>query len=182
MFVTFQSDQLLSSDGSHSRLSFPLVIFFLIPLLFGCGPGLQKATVKDIEQAKQNWQLHPVLDYSIVVDVQGQIELRRNSLVIQDGKIHSADVQYWNPDFKKWESGRTLNQQQAFPFTVPGLLMTVEEEILNSGRNDVWISLTGDPPVPQTIVLGPLIQNNNLIEGSKTFLFVRTFQVSKSDA
>jgi hypothetical protein len=178
MSVSYQPDQLKSSDVSDSWLFFTLVIVIVLPLIASCGLPLKKATVQDLEQAKRIWQMHPVLNYSIVVDVQRQNELRRNSVLVREGKISSAGVRYWNADLKKWEAQRRLKEQQALPFTVPGLLMTVEEEISNSNRNDIRISMKGNPPVPQTIVLGALIHNNKQVEESKTFIFVRTFRLS----
>jgi hypothetical protein len=151
------------------------VILVSVIALVACHSGLRQATIGEIHQAERQWENHPILNYKIVVDVQQQNELRRNALNVRDGQITHAVVSYWNSRRNKWELEESLKLQQALPFTVPGLLETVEEEISNSNRSEIEVAMKGDPPVPKTILLGNLLQNNQRVAGSKAYIFVRSF-------
>ena len=116
MYAFSEPAKLKSAKSLKRLLVYPATFFMILTFILSCGPPLKKATVETLKQARLVWQRQPVLDYSIVVDVQRQNELRRNSLVIHQGRISSAVVRYWNSNRKKWEAARPLNQEQAFPF------------------------------------------------------------------
>lgn len=142
----------------------------------GCGSRMEKATVALIDQADASWRSKPVASYHIIVDVERPGELRRQDITVRDGKTDRAIVQYWNSKDNRWENTITLNEAQAAAFTVPGLLETVREEIENSRRPLIRVSMIPEPPYFEKIILGQVWQDNQAVPNSQASVIVRKFE------
>lgn len=162
----------MTTKHQKSILFWTVVLF----VVADCGPPMEKATVALIDKADASWRSHPVASYHIVVDVERPGELRRQDITIRDGKTDRAIVQYWNSKDNRWENTITLNQAQAAAFTVPGLLETVREELDNSRRPVIRVSMIQDPPYLEKIILGQVWQDNQAVPNSQASVIVRKFE------
>ena len=144
-------------------------------ILTGCGGRLEPASLQIINDAKAHWQANPVLSYRIVAEVEFQGERRQNEITVSQGQITGAIVRYWNSDQRRWDEPLKLREEQAFPFTAPGLFDLVREELLGSGRRDIRVVMSGDPAFPRRIVLGPLWHDERRRSGTETRITIRSF-------
>ncbi len=159
---------------SPGRILFLFMIGAL--LLASCRSGLERASLAKVDQMEQAWLAAPVPSYHIVVDVDRPGDRRRNELVVEDGVVVQATVKYWNPERKAWDEPFSLNQEQAEPFTVPGLFEMVREQIELPQRAQVQVKWREDPPMPELIVLGPVSMNGQPVSGTEATVFLEEFE------
>lgn len=166
-------------DGVNPRYAGRAAIFllFLSGWLAGCYIGLDRASLQMIDAAEANWQANPVPGYDITVEVDRPGERRRNEISVRQGQVTRAVVRYWNPDEKRWQEPAPLNEEQAFPFTVPGLFDMVRGELQRSGRADIWVAMEKSPAsFPRRLVLGPVWQDGQAVTGTEATVTVREFE------
>ncbi len=154
-----------------------LVVLVTVAVVYARDARLDQATIKMINDAQAVWYLEPVLNYHIVVDVNRPDEKRRNDITVQNGVITSATVKYWDSGRLRWEEPYDLNEDQAFPFTIPGLYDMLRGALNNSNRPDIQVDMRGDPPFPHRIVLGPVWQDGVPVWGTETEVIVREFEI-----
>jgi hypothetical protein len=135
---------------------------------------MQQATPGLIDQAEGRWRKNAISNYRIVVDVQMNGNVRRNTITIIDGKINKATASY--KDNFRWKHEQRLNITQALPFTVPGLFETVREELTAHARTEIRVAVHPDKAYLQQIVFGPLLQNYQPISNSEVYIFVRKLE------
>ncbi len=152
------------------------ILFLLVGLFSACNSNLESATLQLMDSSEALWQADPVSTYSIVVEVDRPSDRRRNFITVEKGQVVQATVSYWNAESKQWDTPYDLNQEQAFPFTVPGLFDMVRGEIRGSGRGDIRVQLSGDPPFPRLIVLGPVLLNGQPVGGTEATVIVDEFE------
>ena len=157
-----------------------LLIAGLLMILVGCSQPVP-ATMRMMDEAKARWQANPVPSYHIVVDVDRPDDRRRTELTLGEGEIVEAKVSYWDFRKKRWQDSYDLNQEQAFPFTVPGLFDMVRGELRSSGRADIRVVMKGEPAFPHRIVLGPVWQDLRPVEGTEATVTVREFEVLREN-
>lgn len=152
-----------------------LLLTGLLILLVGCSQPVP-ASRRMMDDAEARWQANPVPSYHIVVDVDRPDDRRRTELTLSEGEIVEAKVSYWDFRKKRWQEPYDLNQEQAFPFTVPGLFDMVRGELRSSGRADIRVVMKGEPAFPHRIVLGPVWQDLRPVEGTEATVTVREFK------
>ena len=157
-----------------------LLIAGLLFFLVGCSQAAP-ATTRMIDEAEARWQADPVPSYHIVVDVDRPDDRRRTELTVREGEIVEATVSYWDFREKRWQEPHPLNQEQASPFTVPGLFEMVRGELRSSGRADIRVVMDGEPAFPHRIVLGPVWQGRRPVEGTEATVTVREFEVFREN-
>jgi len=169
--------------GLHGHACWNALIWGLLTvnILTGCGGKLELASLQMINDAEAQWQANPVLSYRIVAEVEGQGERRRNEITVSQGQIARAIVIYWDSDQRWWDNPLKLREEQAFPFTVPGLFDLVRDELLRSGRRDIRVAMSGDPAFPRRIVLGPVWQDEQPRSGTETRVTIRSFEPVLAD-
>ncbi len=174
------STRLLTSAGPDGlgipRLAPILGAFLLALFLAACGGRYDTATIAAMDAAQARWEANPVLNYTIVVDVDRPGEKRRNTVVVQDGEIAYGEVKYWDEAAEQWKEPFVLSPEQAYPFTVPGLFDMVRGEIRNSGRRDIQVGMDGEPPFPYRIRLGPVYLDGKPFEGTEAVVQVVEFR------
>ena len=144
-------------------------------LLGGCASGLQKASVQMMDKAEARWQVKPVQDYEITVEVNRPDDRRRMTVIVKQSQIVQGEVSYWNSERKRWDDPYALNDEQSFPFTVPGLFDMVRGELQNSGRAAIRVKMEGEPPFPRRIVLGPVFLDGQLVSGTEAVVSVEKY-------
>lgn len=170
------SSLLKSSERSFSRVWILVFMGIIITaLLGGCSSGLQKASVQMMDTAEARWQQQPVQDYEIMVEVKRPDDRRRSTVIVQQGQIVRGDVSYWNAKTNRWDDPAALNQEQSFPFTVPGLFDMVRGELNSSGRADIRVKMEGEPPFPRRIVLGPVMLDGQAMSGTEAVITVERY-------
>jgi hypothetical protein len=154
-----------------------MLLWFLSGLLAGCYIGLERASIPMIDAAEANWQANPVPGYDITVEVDRPGERRRNEISVRQGQVRRAVVRSWDPDEKRWQEPAPLNEEQAFPFTVPGLFDMVRDELRHSGRADIRVMIGKSPAsFPRRLVLGPVWQAGQPVTGTEATVTVRKFE------
>jgi hypothetical protein len=146
----------------------------IIVVVIGCGGRMQQATPGLIDKVERQWRTKAVLNYTMVVDVQMNGNIRRNEITVKNGKIDHATVSY--KDNSSWKHAQKLNAAQAMAFTVPGLFETVREELNAHARSNLRVAVHPDGAYLQQIDLGPVLQNNQSIPNSEVYIFVRKFE------
>jgi hypothetical protein len=134
-----------------------------------------------MDNAEALWQANPVPSYHIIVDVDRPDDRRRNDLTVRQGEIVEATVSYWDFQKKRWEEPYDLNQEQAFPFTVPGLFEMVRGELRGSNRADIRVVMDSAPAFPHRIILGPVWQDLRPVSGTEATVTVRKFEVLRAE-
>lgn len=143
-------------------------------LLGGCSFfGPPKATLQMMDEAEARWQAAPVQNYAITVEVDRPDDRRRTTVSVEAGQIVEGVVSYWDFERQAWRAPYALNQDQAFPFTVPGLFDMVRGELENSGRDEVRVEMGGEPPFPQRILLGPVVLDGQTLVETMATVTVR---------
>ena len=97
-------------------------------------------------------------------------------VVVADGEIIEGIVSYWDPKTRKWQDAQPLSEEQAFPFTVPGLFEMVRGSLEDSGREDIRMQMEGEPPFPREIVFGPVIVDGEPFSMTEATITVMHFQ------
>lgn len=148
---------------------------FLSLVTSSCAPPLQEASYDLVYAAQRDWEVNPVLNYLIVVDVERPGETRRYSITVREGEIQHATLATRDSTFGTGSTPSCLDETQAFPLTVSGLYDLVLAELRVGSRREVLVAIRRRPVVPQRIELGPVIQDGRPIEGTQTTVIVRTF-------
>ncbi len=160
------------------KLAYVLVLLSIVLLaLAGClRGGSPQATLEEIDEAEAAWLASPSLDYMMTVEVDRPDDKRRNMVVVADGEIVEAIVSYWDSDTRKWQDAQPLGEEQAYPFTVPGLFEMVRGSLEDSGRDDIRMKMEGEPPFPREIVFGPVIVDGEPFSMTEATITVKHFQ------
>lgn len=153
----------------------PVVLFLGAFLLGGCIPGLHRASLEMIDRAEAQWQQAPVLDYEITVEVTRPDDRRRTTVIVQQGQIVQGEVSYWNAADKRWDEPYALNEEQSFPFTIPGLFEMVRGELQNSGRVDIRVRMKDELSFPWYIILGPVMLDGQAVAGTEAVIAVEEY-------
>lgn len=157
------------------RLSVGLLLVGAI-FLGGCALlSPPQATVQMMDEAQARWQASPLQDYEITVEVDRPNDRRRTTVTVANGEIVEAMVSYWDSEQNAWLSPYALNQEQAYPFTVPGLFDMVRDQLKNSGRDEIRVEMGGDPPFPQRILLGPVVMEGESLADTAATVTVQQF-------
>lgn len=144
-------------------------------LLGGCLPGLHKASLEMIDRAEAQWQQAPAQDYEITVEVNRPDDRRRTTVIVTQGQIVQGEVSYWNSVDKRWDEPYALNEEQSFPFTIPGLFEMVRGELKNSGRVDIRVRMKDELSFPWHIVLGPVMRDGQAVSGTEAAITVEQY-------
>jgi len=150
----------------------PVALLLGAFLIGGCIPGLHRASLEMIDRAEDQWQQAPAQDYEITVEVNRSDDRRRTTVVVQQGRIVQGEVSYWNSADKRWDEPYPLNEEQSFPFTIPGLFEMVRGELKNSGRVDIRVRMADELSLPWYIVLGPVMLDGQAISGTEAVITV----------
>ncbi len=153
----------------------PVVLLLGAFLLGGCIPGLHRASLEMIDRAEAQWQQAPVLDYEITVEVNRPDDRRRTTVIVQQGQIVQGEVSYWNAADKRWDEPYALNEEQSFPFTIPGLFEMVRGELQNSGRVDIRVRMKDKLSFPWYIILGPVMLDGQAVAGTEAVIAVEEY-------
>lgn len=145
-------------------------------LLVACGPRPAIVTVQSVDVTRARWEARPVRSYHIIVDVERPGDRRRNEITVIDDTIIRSSVAYWNETLRDWARPQELTTGQATPFTVPGLFALIREELLEGHRSDCRIAFKGDPPVPERILLGPVMRSEGPVPGTEATIIVSGFE------
>jgi hypothetical protein len=156
---------------------FFLILSILSVMLVGCLPnGPSQVTMEDLDTAEATWLASPSMNYMMTVEVDRPDDKRRNMIVVAEGEIVEGIVSYWDPATRKWQDALSLNEEQAFPFTVPGLFEMVRGSLEDSGREDIRVEMDGEPPFPQKIIFGPVIVDGEPFSMTEATITVKHFQ------
>lgn len=158
-----------------AMLGIPLGILLGILFLGGCTPGLQNASMQLIDETEARWQQQPTQDYEISVEINRPGDRRRSTVIVAAGEIVRGEVSYWNSERRQWDEPYALNEDQSFPFTVPGLFEMVRGALKNSGRSSIRLRMAGEPPFPYRIVFGPVMMDGEAVSGTESEVTVETF-------
>lgn len=154
-----------------------IAVVFLLGafLLGGCIPGLRQASLEMIDRAEAQWQQAPAQDYEITVEVNRPDDRRRTTVLVAQGQIVQGEVTYWNAADKRWDEPYALNEEQSFPFTIPGLFEMVRGELENSGRADIRVKMEDKLSFPWRIVLGPVMLDGQAVSGTEATITVEEY-------
>ncbi len=152
-----------------------VLVLGLFGLLISCVGWLQPSPAAMIKELEIRWQAGPVLNYSIIVDVDSSSERRRNVVSVRQGKIVQALMMYWDRRPGKWGAPCELNVEQAFPFTIPGLFEIVHEELRTHSRADIRVVMGREHLFPWKILLGPVLQDGRPSVGTEVTLTIVSF-------
>lgn len=145
-------------------------------LFVACGPRPALVTVQSLDATRARWEARPVRSYHIIVDVERPGEHRRNEITVFDDTMIRSSVAYWKEKRRDWGPPRELTAGQGTPFTVPGLFALIRQELLEGHRSDCRVAFVGDPPVPELILLGPVMRSGEPVPGTEATIVVRGFE------
>lgn len=140
---------------------------------------LVPASFRMLNDAQTVWYPNEILDYHIVVDVIRPGEARRNVIRVQNGEIVEATVRYRRPSGFGWEDPYTLNPEQAYPFTIPGLYDMIRLPLRSGGRQLIRVDIRGNPPFPHEVVFEPVWENGVQVVETKARVVVRSFEPAR---
>lgn len=160
---------------SRSRWTVVFSVLIITALLNGCSSGLHRASVQMMDRAEAQWQQAPVLDYEITVEVNRPDDRRRTTVLVAQGQIVQGEVSYWNAKDQRWDEPYALNEEQSFPFTVPGLFDMVRGELENSGRVDIRVRMEDESTFLEHIVLGPVMLDGQVVSGTEATITVESY-------
>ena len=167
--------RLLLRSLSRSQ-SIAVLLLSLSLLLASCSFNvLQPATLAVIDDAEAAWLAAPTANYRMTVEIDRPDDLRRSMITVVDHEIVEGVVSYWDDDARKWQEPMALNQEQSFPFSVPGLFEMVRGALEESGREEIRVLMAGEPPFPQKIVLGPVLVDGEPFDQTKATVTVNRF-------
>lgn len=154
-----------------------VLVLFAVALLFaGCRYNiLQPATLEVIDYAEAAWLAAPTASYRITVEIERPGERRRSTVTVEDHRIIEGVVSYWDFEARQWQESYALNEEQSFPFTVPGLFDMIRGELEMSGREDVRMLMVGEPPFPHKINFGPIIVDGEPFPATKAVVTIQQF-------
>ena len=151
-------------------------VILIAELFVGCGPRPVVVTVQSLDAKRALWEAKPVRSYHIIVDVERPSDRRRNEITIIDDAIIRSSVAYWNEALQDWGPPRELTAGQAAPFTVPGIFALIRQELLEGHRSDCRVAFVGYPPVPERILLGPVMRPEGPLPGTEARIIVSGFE------
>ena len=158
------------------RLLSSLLMFGLSLLLAGCPfSKLEPATLSLIDEAEAAWLASPTDSYRMTVEIDRPGDRRRSTVTVTDHEITDGIVSYWDFEVKQWQEPYALNQEQSFPFTVPGLFDMIRGALKESGRESIRVMMAGEPPFPQKILLGPVIVDGEPFDQTEATVTVQHF-------
>lgn len=137
---------------------------------------LEEASYRMLNESQGIWYTAPILNYHIVVDVKRPDERRRNEIIVEEGEVIEATVKYWKPGGLGWDTPYSLNEEQAYPFTIPGLYDMVRGALASSNRADIRVEMRGNPPFPHRVVFGPVWEGGRPVMGTESQVTVQTFE------
>lgn len=161
---------------AHFFLLFSIASLILTGCLLGASP---QTTMAEVDAAEAVWLESPSMDYMMTVEVDRPDDKRRTMVVVADGEIVEGIVSYWDPKTRKWQEAQQLSEEQAFPFTVPGLFEMVRGSLEDSGREDIRMKMEGEPPFPREIIFGPVIVDGEPFGMTEATITVKHFQENK---
>lgn len=158
------------------RLSSAGLVTLLLLTVAGCRAGrLPQATLEMMDAGEAAWLAAPVADYRMTVEVERPDDRRRTMVTVVDGKIVDGVVSYWDGSGRGWGEPYALNEEQAFPFTPPGLFDMVRGALEESGREDIRVLMEGEPPFPRKILMGPIRVEGQPFDRTRATVTVRSF-------
>lgn len=153
-----------------------LLLFVTAFLLDGCRLNiLQPATMELLDTAEANWLASPTASYRMTVEIERPGERRRSTVIVEDHEIISGSVTYWDHEQRAWQEPYALNQDQSYPFSVPGLFDMIRGELEMSGRKNVRVLMVGEPPFPYNIFFGPVIVDGKSFPATKARVTIVEF-------
>jgi len=151
-------------------------VILIAGLFVGCGSRPVIVTVQSIDATRARWDARPVRSYHIIVDVERPGDRRRNAITVFEETIIRSSVAYWDEKTRDWGPPRELTAGQATPFTVPGLFTLIRQELIEGHRSDCRVAFVGDPPIPERVLLGPVMRSERPVGGSEATIFVTDFE------
>ena len=154
-----------------------LALIFSVSL-FAAGclfDGMAPATPALLDEAEAAWLASPTASYRMMVEIDRPGDRRRSIVTVVDHEIIEGVVSYWDFEDRQWREPYALNEEQSFPFTVPGLFDIVQGALEESGRERIQVKMAGEPPFPQKIILGPVIMDGESVEQTKATVIVHQF-------
>ena len=156
-----------------------LALIVMLPAMLGLSgcrlSRLPQATVEMMDAGEAAWLAAPIDSYLMTVEVDRPDDRRRTMVTVVDGEIVDAVVSYWDSRSRRWDEPYSLNEEQAFPFTPPGLFEMVRGAVEESGRDDIRVLMKGEPPFPQQIIMGPIRMDGELFDRTRATVTVRSF-------
>ncbi len=161
---------------SRRRLLAVLPLLGVALLLTACLLGsLQPASMTLIDDAEANWLAAPTANYQMTVEIDRPGDRRRSLVTVVDHEIVEGTVSYYDFRARQWRTPYALNQEQAFPFTIPGLFDMIRGALEQSGREEIRVQMAGEPPFPRKIVFGPVIVDGEAFDQTRATVTVRRF-------
>src|SRR6266853_597551 len=148
----------------------------IVGLFVSCGPRPATVTVQSLDATRARWDARAVRKYHITVDVDRPGDRRRNDIRVFDETIISSSVSYWDETTRSWGPSRELTVEQATPFTVSGLFALIRQELIKGHRSDCRVAFAGDPPIPERILLGPVMRSEGPVSGTEATIAVAGFE------
>ena len=136
---------------------------------------LEPATLSLIDDAEAVWLASPAPSYRMTVEIDRPGDRRRSIVTVVDHEIVEGVVSYWDFEDSKWQEPYALNEEQSFPFSVPGLFDMVRGALEESGRQSIHVMMAGEPPFPQRIILGPVVVDGEPFDQTKATVTIHQF-------
>ncbi len=139
-------------------------------------PMMQNARLVEAETA---WYAAGVSNYRILVSVEFSSEQRWNEITVTGGKVSAARVAVWDMQAGDMGAYVPLSTKEAEYFTVTGLFDLVRSALQNEEvpRDEIRMSTSGTPAVPELIYLSEVIQDGEPVEGTALIVHVLQFEV-----
>ena len=158
------------------RLTIFLLLMVAGSLLAGClFNALEPAAPAQIDDAERDWLASPTASYRMTVEIDRPGDRRRSMVTVVDHEIVDGVVSYWDFEAQKWQEPYALNEEQSFPFSVPGLFEMVRGALEESGREEIQVLMAGEPPFPQKIFFGPVIVDGEPLQETRATVTVHQF-------
>jgi len=133
------------------------------------------ASIRTLTEAEMGWYAAGITYYHLVVEISFADERRLHSVTVKDQKILEGTVVYWDPALQGWGEPMPMNEEEAYWYTVPGLFETIRRAVLQECRSFIRNDLSGTPPFPHVIILGPPEEDGEPIEEIVSWVEVREF-------
>lgn len=133
--------------------SIPMLVLALLITACGLFAGTEPASFSQNAEQRAEWEDNNVDSYHTVVEVERLNERRRADVVVRDGTLTSATMQYWDDQADDWDAPQPLNDEQGKPYTVPGLFEMVGGQ-LSAQQRSVSVHYHDTYDFPDRIDLG----------------------------
>lgn len=140
--------------------------------------SLPAITLDRLNAEETSWYAEGIFDYRLLVEVRFASEKRRYDIVVADNVLQSAQSARWDEDMKQWgEFSPTPSEEAAF-FTVPGMFSMLRRDLVNEDvkRESLRMQLSDAGPYPGVIILGNLIQDGVVAEGTQLVIEMLEFE------